>query len=436
MPPQLWRDILDGRGLSPCRAEPNNEMVGAVPMQVMMFHRFTTICRLALIALAFGAWVSAVHAQVNPIVFRSEDLSGGLGPVSGPRVAAAGNGRVAIAWTVEEGPNAGVYVRERRELLWQTVPSKINGRSGAQPRDLVMAYDSRERLHLVWTGIEASYRKVFHAVNTGPESAEPPAIVNLEDDADADYPQIALAGGDRILCVWQEAWGARFSIEAGFLESSGGVTRLAAPSGSNPEAMAPQILRADPPTVAFYAIFEKDNDLRIVRHDSASGTWAPTSLTGIDSRMPFRRQPLFMIPSEGSPLGYWHEEDAEGRSSIRIAGPSGSVEGALVIHGVDEPLGQHRRPQLDAQGGADRLVLSWQVFSAGHQGVRLGLFDWPSGTRRVLDLAPGLHRFASDPSHITMDSKVYAVWADDFRAGGTGWLGFAEILPDRVGAAF
>ena len=356
------------------------------------------------------------------------DLSLGFGPASGPALAVHDESLLAAGWCVEEGPAEGVYIRLRKDFLWDSLPLKIDAESGSRPRDLALDYDDEKRLRAVWTAVVNGYRRVFLASLSEAGDVETVRAVNPNDDVDADYPLIVTHPIHGPFIVWQGAGLTRFTIESVRIEkASGRIIRLTPASGSSGLAMTPHIVSRWPLTIGWYEILEDANELRISVLDWMDFRWHVDILPTIGRSLPLQYQPLVQIDDDLMFYACWSHEGELAGSSIRLAGGALPGEDAVLLWMIDEPAGDHRRPQL-AISEAGRLSVAWQVISEGSSSIRLASIETALPQGEPITVSDPSHRFASEPTHYSDVSGSIILWVDSHRQGGSGAVGFCEVV--------
>jgi len=138
-------------------------------VQIRQSARWRCGIGLAVFALSAGM----VFAQNAPVISEPLRLDEVSTACQGLRVAALGPMRAVIAWTVAEAPRPGVYYRQRQNLLWGPV-RQVAGAVGEHPRDVDLAFDARNRLHLVWTAMDGARRTIHRARLDEPDGSPRP----------------------------------------------------------------------------------------------------------------------------------------------------------------------------------------------------------------------------------------------------------------------
>lgn len=370
------------------------------------------------------------------------DLSAGLGPAIGARVAAVDAEQVTVAWSVGQGASEGVYIRQRNNFLWDSAPTRLPGETGSAPRDVYLSYDDQARVQIVWTGLQGGHRRVFHATMQNSQFTLPPRALNPDDDADADFPLVICMRGQTIFVVWQSSHLTHFTIESVPLDMGGRAPlRLPSLSGESLSAMSPQVIQSDPLMVGYDEVLESGSELRFSTFSFVSRRWERIELDGLGVLLPSRNHPLVQRVGAGLPFACWTGEASAaqggGNSAINVARRPAADAPDLSIRSLDHPSGDMSHPQF-VVGTEDHVTLVWQVFAAGVQSVVISSMDWgQAAPPNSLAVSPEGHRFASDPWHCSRGRWSMAVWTDDHRDGGTGEIGFAEVQwPDSgVGSA-
>lgn len=327
------------------------------------------------------------------------DLAEGLGPALHPAVAAQTPSRLAVAWATVTPNGADLHLRRRINFLWDPSAIRLAGPTGADPRDLTLAFDERLRLHLLWTAIEAGARRLFHAAVADDGTVISQKALNPDDPADADFPQVRVAWNRGLFVVWQSARRTLLSVQAGRIDAERfELDPLPSVSPTHRSAMGPQILRLYPPTVSWFEAREQANVLRVSVFDELTQQWAPTRVAGLEGLFPEAYRPALLFPDRGTPIACWNDEGPDGQSSIRLARRPLSDPDTLEFEHLGDPVGEHRRPQALALG-PDVLTLVWQVFAEGRQFIRAAQILWQVRPPSPLTVSPSSHRFPAEPAH-------------------------------------
>ncbi len=378
-----------------------------------------------IVALVMGG--AAAEERSDSPAKIAINLAGDRIPASESRVAAEGPMRVSLAWCVESGPLAGVYLRERRGLIWDAAPIRVA--ESINPRDLTILLDEAGQTHLAWTDYAGARRRVHYSVAAEGTAFQEPIIVSIEAEADADYPQLANVNGSGIVFVWQSVKENRYSIQAAALNGADSSFHpLPALSESSRTAISPQILRTDPLIVTWDEILDHTSEIRAAMLGESGNAWEGLNLPWLGHPFAFGQQPgveIFSGDADGldRPFFCWSSVKADGSSSIRIARDWNESAPAISL---SDPTGDHRQPQLLPTGLAT-CELAWQIFAGGSQAVYAASLDTDAVATRSVRLSPEQHRFASNPTIVGSEGWSVATWTDNFLDGGTGEVGFAEI---------
>jgi hypothetical protein len=373
----------------------------------------------------------------DPVVDGPLALDNGTTPSQGVRIAALGTQWVVVGWTVEAGPNEGVYLRQRVNWTWEPVQriGDSPAATGREPRDLDLAFDARGRLHAVWTARRDGPRVVMHAL--APGVTAPTRIQSLQDLAsehgDADFPRLDAAPDGSMLLVWQESEALTYGVRAARLPSEGAMDNflgdnLGSVSGDALAGLAPQILTVEPPRVAWYEIGESGSHLRVEEWQPAEGRWRPSALEWMVRAFPAENQVLLHATPEGLAAS-WAEAGEDGRGTIKLGWlPARAIESAqaptvdMIVSDEVEPRRQSLSGSLPAG-----LTLAWQTPRAGVQRVELvrGLGDGQPVEH--VTVSTGAQRYAASPDHVTQGNWSAVVWIDDARDGGDGAVYFSQV---------
>jgi hypothetical protein len=389
------------------------------------------IARIAWTALMLGLAARPVAAA--PRVSQPVRLDSLEAPCQSIVIAATGPERLAVGWTIPEGPAAGVYLRQRSDRAFGPVRRVLGQWGQAAPRDLVLALDARGVLHAVWTALDAQGgRRLFYARAAGspaaPVFAQPLAVAPQEGGAagQADFPALRADAQGRMVLVWQESRSLFPRVRAARIEADGAARDLGLVSGALFHGMAPQILTVQPLRVAWYQIDEIGGRLRVDRWLEDQGRWEPDAMERQAARFAGSSQVLLKARQDGL-WGAWPEAVAGGRATLRVrqAPEEASQTGAELVFA--RPAGEHRAPSLSG-GEWGRLTLVWQAALAnGRRAICLERVMGVSPAAPPLILSPPGQRFAAAPDHVTRDAWSAAVWTDDARDGGDGGVYFSEI---------
>ncbi len=372
------------------------------------------------------AGTATQHVGEPWIVQSFDDLSAGVGAALESRVAARSPETVDVGWCVAQGENEGIYLRRRESLVWENSPLKIDAPNNATPRDLQLLMDDSNRLHLVWTAMDNGRRRVFYAV-VPPQTIGDvaPRVIASTDEADADYPLLALQPTVGIYVVWQSAQGTHLSIEAARVSLDGtSVIRLPSASGDSRSAVGPQIVDSWPLTAAWSEILDSTNEIRAGIFNIFTNQWETVPLPGLNQTPLAKVQPIILFGKGADPLVCWTESGEEGNGSIRVA-RGFSPDAPTVV--LNEPRGNHRQPQ-PTWIGPGQFSLAWRHSAAGENSIRWGTMDWSGSPISAIQVSPSSHHFAADPSQACNRSWSVVTWVDDAQEGGSGQVGFAEIL--------
>jgi hypothetical protein len=394
------------------------------------------VAGLAMAALVLSLAVPAVGAFLPPRATAPRPINAQVGPCRDAQVAATGPDRLTLGWTVADGPGTGVWTRTRLNYVFLP-PVRLADAGTTRPRDLVMAYDARGRLHLAWTAVKADRRVTMHARIDQPDrpSSMPAAISDTTTTAtagldgvlqpgDADLPCLATDDKGGALVAWEQAQGAGFAARAARVAPDGSIQDLGRVAGESLSGLNPRILTVDPPRVALDEVGQFVNSLRVDQWDAKLGAWTRSPWEA-RARLfePHGQVQLFAAPSGDAVIGCWQQAASDGARGLGVGRARMAGDEPLALGLFDRPAGQHGSPSLS---GSKPMTLAWQVFGTDGQAVVIAPLtdDGPStGTRLSLPS----ERFASTPSHATVGDWSAVAWIDDARDGGDGNLYFAEV---------
>lgn len=373
---------------------------------------------------------SLLSAQPAPAVSEPIRVDSTTSSCQGLRVIAMGRERAVVGWTVAEGPQQGVYYRQRQNLIWEPV-RQIAGPRFEQPRDLDMAFDAMGRLNMVWTALNGANRSVYYTrLDSSAGATAQPVIVTVSstDEArgDADFPTISPEAHGSLVVAWQESQAMRFMVRAARILENGQLQDLGRVSGASLSGMTPQIISLSPLRIAWYEVSEAGNELRVDEWKPKEGRWRPSEAERQARVFPSESQLLLETIPSGL-VACWQDVLKDGRSAIKMSlEPAATPTAKPVTQTLADPPGDHSRPHLSGLLPG-RMTLSWQVFSQGSQLVRLASILNPNEKPQVVTVSPIGQRFASAPDHVTVGNWSAVVWTDELRDGGSGGVYFAEV---------
>ncbi len=383
--------------------------------------------RAALLCAGLLALMNAATAQqpdIEPRVSEQVRLDDGATTAQSVHLAAIDRHRVAIGWIVAEGPAPGIYLRHREgELdLWQPIV-QVQGEVGDQVRDLALAFDDEERLHLAWTALAEGRRRLFHArvenSQQSPQAAGPLAGVEPDVPADAEFPALAQVDGLGMVVVWQESGAVASVIRAAVIGADGAPRDLGRASGAAEWALAPQIISTAPLRLAWHQVDAIGGQLAISRWTGEG--WAIDELEERAAGLPQAGYVTLLMGGDRFAAA-WREDGAAGQAKIAVA-----VDGAAGAPGnwrLTLPDGEHAQPALGGDP-AGRLTVRWQNFEDGAQQVCLRSLGEREAPPLVLS-APD-QRFAGQGDHISIGDWSLVVWTDIARDGGRGGVYAREV---------
>lgn len=347
----------------------------------------------------------------------------------GLRLAARGPERVVVGWATAN-PARGICYRQRLNYLWEPV-KQLGPASGAQPRDLSMAFDAAGRLHMVWTALEGRTRRLFYARQDQPGATPQAAPLPIGPaSGDADFPALSPDAHGAMVVVWQESREMRFSIRACRIQLTGQLEDLGSVSGVSLSGLSPQVLSTEPTIqVAWYEINESGSELRVDEWLAAERRWRPALAEREASLFPKNAQVLLTRTEQGM-LGCWQDVLEGGRGAIKLElklAPTAERPAASIMRDFADPLGKHTRPTLSGSL-SDRLTLVWQVVTQGAQAIRIASIKDPNAQPTEFTISQPEQRYAAMPDHLTMMNHTWVVWTDDVREGGKGGVYFVQIV--------
>lgn len=347
----------------------------------------------------------------------------------GLRVAAKGPERLAVGWATTN-PARGICYRQRINYLWEPV-KQLGDASGAQPRDLSLAFDGNGRLHMVWTALDGRTRRVFYARQDQPGAMPQASPLGAGPaSGDADFPALSPDTHGAMVIVWQESREMRFSIRACRIQPSGQLEDLGSVSGASLSGLSPQVLTTEPTIqVAWYEINESGSELRVNEWQDAERRWRPAATELEAALFPKNAQVLLTRTGQGL-LGCWQDVLESGKGAIKLdlrLAPTAGHPATSITRALSDPTGKHTRPTVSG-ALSERLTLVWQVVTQGAQAIRIASIKDPNAPPLELTLSRPSQRYAAMPDHVTVQNYTWAVWTDDVREGGKGGVYLAQII--------
>ena len=137
-------------------------------------------------------------------------------PARGPALTLGGGGKVWLAWTVGEDPDADIRVSRSPDRGASFSPPVLVGAKGARADAPRLAFDGGGRLHLVYMeGTGKQPAAIRHVRSEGPELAfGTPRTLSAHGEA-AMAPQLAADAQGRVHVAWESEQGLRYSRDGG-----------------------------------------------------------------------------------------------------------------------------------------------------------------------------------------------------------------------------
>jgi hypothetical protein len=377
---------------------------------------------LVLGALLLNA--AAVSAQqASP----PQRLDEHIGACRAPAVVASGAERVVVAWLVAEGSGAGVFMRERRALLFDP-PRQLWAGPETRPRDLDVALTADGRAHFVWTalGEKPDCRRLWYAALSADGAQFVARELSELTGCEMDFPTLNPAADNSAHIVWQESAPLGYSLGAGRIAPDGAFEPMPGLGRTDLPSMAPQIINAEPLRVAWQEVGAQSTSLRVDEWSAGEGRWRPAYLETIARRFePFGGAVL--RETHSGLVGSWPGENDAGEPALQSAYYIHTPElSGFVMRNLDRPPGDHARPDMAGFDGP-RVTLAWEVLTEGRQAVCLASIFGAANEAAPVVISTPEQRFASWPAHVTRDGFSAVAFIDSFADGGDGGVYFSEV---------
>jgi hypothetical protein len=395
---------------------------------------------LALTVLLVSALPATANATWQPL----GSLSAGTGPVEYPQVAVDPNGNAVFTWErldattdCSGGPCLRIQTRSR-SAAGSLSPIQTLSASGRYAYLPQVAVDANGNAVFVWQRSDGTNMRIQTRVRSAAGTLSSTQTLSAPgQDADSDYPQVAVDPSGNAVFTWERFDGAHERIQARARSAAGTRSSTQTLSAAGQDAVYPQV-GVDPNGNAVFAweVFDGANERIQTRARSAAGTRSSIQTLSAAGQNASSAQ-VAVDPNGNAAFAWIGSDGTVARIQARTRSAGGTLSSTQTL---SDPGKNADQPRVAVDAGGNAVFL-WQRFDGIENRVQTRARS-AAGTLSSTQTLSGTGTSITLRADVAVDPNGTAVFVWEHRDGtplcctriealvrlGDGTLGSTQVL--------